>query len=199
MCTDPRNEREGWLDDAVRELRRPVPGELRSRAAVLARLREDPPRFHGLGRAWEWFVRPRPIPVSPLGGLAGAVAVVAVVALGMRLIAGPAVVSTPIPRTASPTAVTTAGSHTVRFEIVAPEAVSVFVVGDFNNWDPQATPLARSGLDGAWTAVVPLRPGLYQYSFVVDGRIRAADAGAPLAPAGDFGGGSSVILVGGTS
>jgi len=199
MCTDRGNERESWLDDAVRELKRPVPDELRSRAAVLERLQEDPKRSHGLRGAWTWFVRPRPIAVSPLGGLAGAVAMVAVVALSMRLIAGSAGVSTSTPRAATPSPVTPVGDHSVRFEIVAPEAVSVFVVGDFNNWDPGATPLIRSGQEGAWTAVVPLPPGLYQYSFVVDGRIQAADAGAPLAPAGDFGGGSSVILVGGTS
>lgn len=199
MCTDPGNERESWLDEAVRELKQPVPSELRSRAAVLERLQGDSPRVPALRKAWAWFVRPRPIAVSPLGGLAGAVAVVAAIALGIRLIGGLAVVPTPGPGTATPAAATAAGNHAVRFEIVAPEAVSVFVVGDFNNWDPGATPLVRSGSEGAWTAVVPLQPGLYQYSFVVDGRIQAADAGAPLAPAGDFGGGSSMILVGGTS
>lgn len=199
MCTDPPNEHEVWLGGAVEELKRPVPDEARARRAVLERLREDDRSPGSLRGAWAWFVRPRPITVSPLGALAGAAAVVAVLFLALRPIAVPDADRTRPRTTATPAARTSSGDHTVRFEIVAPEAVSVFVVGDFNNWDARATPLVRSGPEGSWTAVVPLEPGLYQYSFVVDGRIQAADAGAPLAPAGDFGGESSVILVGGTS
>lgn len=197
MMTD---ERETWLDETVRELKAPVPGELRSREQVLERLRSgagpDAGRFR---KAWNWFVRPRAIAVSPLGALGGATALVAVVALGMHLALGSGTVRRPGPGAALPGTPAAGRVLPVHFEIVAPGAASVFVVGDFNDWDPRATPLVRSDPGGTWTVAVPLEPGLYQYSYVVDGRIRAGGAGALLSPADEFGAGSSVILVGGTS
>jgi len=44
----------------------------------------------------------------------------------------------------------------VRFAFRAP-AEHVTVIGDFNDWDPTATPLTRH--DGEWSATVPLKPG----------------------------------------
>ncbi len=45
---------------------------------------------------------------------------------------------------------------------------SVAVAGDFNGWDPQATPLRQR--DGIWTAVLLLPPGDHEYMFVLDGK-----------------------------
>jgi len=47
-------------------------------------------------------------------------------------------------------------------------AREVTVVGDFNEWDPKASPM-RKGPDGVWHLNVPLEPGRHEYRFVVDG------------------------------
>jgi hypothetical protein len=49
-----------------------------------------------------------------------------------------------------------------------PKAKTVCVAGTFNNWSPNATPLKNGGC-GEWTVELLLRPGQYEYRFVVDG------------------------------
>lgn len=55
-----------------------------------------------------------------------------------------------------------------RFTCHAPEAKAVFLAGTFNDWNPESTPMARDA-DGNWRAAVDLKPGHYEYKFVVDG------------------------------
>ena len=55
-----------------------------------------------------------------------------------------------------------------RFEFPALWAQSAFLVGEFNNWDVQATPMQR-GDDGVWRVQLVLPRGLYRYKFMVDG------------------------------
>ena len=55
------------------------------------------------------------------------------------------------------------------FTFLAPEAHAVHVAGEFNNWSPDAAPLEKTG-SGEWVTRLPLRTGLYEYRFVVDGR-----------------------------
>ena len=57
----------------------------------------------------------------------------------------------------------------VSFICFAPEAKRVTVMGDFNDWDPNAQPLKRQP-DGSWTAHVTLGHGHHHYLFVVDGK-----------------------------
>ncbi len=92
----------------------------------------------------------------------------------------------------SPEAIGSA-SQPVRFTLEAAGLNRVAVVGDFNNWDPRATPLRRHG--GTWDITLPLRPGRYRYSFVVDDRRYLADPGRPPAGDDDFGTPTSVITV----
>ena len=56
------------------------------------------------------------------------------------------------------------------FRVWAPEVESVHVVGDFNEWDPKATPLARAGKSDIWEGFVPgLAQGdLYKYVIETD-------------------------------
>jgi 1,4-alpha-glucan branching enzyme len=56
----------------------------------------------------------------------------------------------------------------VNFFLAAPEARVVSLIGDFNEWNPAANPMARR-LDGAWFAQVLLTHGHHQYQFLVDG------------------------------
>ncbi|MGE0354615.1 MAG: isoamylase early set domain-containing protein [Gemmatimonadales bacterium] len=83
----------------------------------------------------------------------------------------------------------------VEFSIKAPAARHVAVVGDFNDWDPAATPLVRATPDGRWTTAIPLHPGRYAYTFVVDGRRWLADPDRPRALGDDFGEPTSVVTV----
>jgi hypothetical protein len=86
---------------------------------------------------------------------------------------------------------------TVRFTLVAPTAARVQLVGDFNRWDPERAALRR-GTDGrTWEIEIPLAPGRYEYSFLVDG-VLASDPAAPRAPAGDFGAPNSIVFVRGS-
>jgi hypothetical protein len=83
----------------------------------------------------------------------------------------------------------------VQFVLTAPQASHVVVVGDFNEWDPAATPLVRRE-GGAWTAAIPVAPGRHVYAFIVDGDRWVSDPAAPLAPEDGFGIRNSVIVVG---
>jgi 1,4-alpha-glucan branching enzyme len=60
------------------------------------------------------------------------------------------------------------------FRVWAPRAVSVSVVGDFNNWDRSANPMDLLNRQGLWEAVTPRleRFSLYKFSIETpDGRI----------------------------
>lgn len=65
----------------------------------------------------------------------------------------------------------------VRLVFVQPDARSVSVAGDFNGWNPTRTTLKRAD-GGIWTVTLLLKPGRYEYMFVVDGTHWIAD---PLA------------------
>ena len=80
----------------------------------------------------------------------------------------------------------------VRLVLLQPDARSVSVAGDFNDWNPGQTKLERSE-GGMWTATIALKPGRYQYMFVIDGKQWVVD---PLAEegAGDGFGSQNAVL-----
>ncbi len=49
-------------------------------------------------------------------------------------------------------------------------AKQVGVAGDFNNWDPQRTPLKKDDQLQVWQGCIPVPPGRYRYRIVVDGQ-----------------------------
>lgn len=59
--------------------------------------------------------------------------------------------------------------HHVDFFCRAPEAKQVSLIGDFNNWAPNAAPMIRQP-DGRWMASLELSHGYHQYVFLVDGK-----------------------------
>lgn len=81
--------------------------------------------------------------------------------------------------------------HHVRLVIHAPDAQKMSLVGDFNEWSAEATPMALNSATGHWEAWVELKPGRYHYAFTRDGSTRELDssvaekisteAGAPVA------------------
>ncbi len=56
----------------------------------------------------------------------------------------------------------------VEFSLLAPQAQSVFLAGDFNQWNLSSHPL-NSDKEGVWKVSIPLNPGRYEYRFFVDG------------------------------
>ena len=87
------------------------------------------------------------------------------------------------------------GSDLFQFVLVAPQAASVSLVGDFNDWDPARSPMRTA--QGVWATAVRLEPGRYRYAFLVNGVEWRADPGAPSAHDDEFGTPSSVVTVGG--
>lgn len=57
----------------------------------------------------------------------------------------------------------------VQFMLLAPQAKEVYLMGDFNNWDPRSIPMTRLP-DGGWRVEVTLPHGHHRYLFVVDGQ-----------------------------
>ena len=80
----------------------------------------------------------------------------------------------------------------VQFRLEAPRATTVSLAGDFNNWAP--THEMKRTEPGVWTIVVPLTPGVHDYSFIVDGNTWVPDPAAPARSDG-FGGMNSRIAV----
>jgi hypothetical protein len=83
----------------------------------------------------------------------------------------------------------------VRF-VFEGKADRVSLVGDFNAWTVDSTPMRRAGTSEVWVVTLPVTPGRHTYSFVIDGTQWVADPTAPAAPDSDFGKPGSVILVG---
>ncbi len=101
---------------------------------------------------------------------------------------------------ASPTFVSQAGASDdgyqyVRFAYVSSssDVKRVTVVGNFNNWNPDVTPLVKQG--GAWSTILVLPPGSYEYMFIEDGERWVTDPLAVQTRDDGFGGTNAVIDV----
>lgn len=164
---------------------RPVPVPALDAPGLLRALeRQPPPRRDG---SWRRFLAPRGLTLS----LPAAAALAAVLLLAGAL-GGAALQRRASEREPAPAA---GGAQTVHFALVAPRASRVAVVGDFNGWDPVATPMRRLEGGATWTAAIAVPEGRYAYAFVVDGRTWMPDPTAPLAPGDGFGHANSVLVV----
>lgn len=56
----------------------------------------------------------------------------------------------------------------VHFKFFAPLSLKVQVAGTFNKWEPSKGNLKKDS-SGNWTGIFELKPGRYEYRFVVDG------------------------------
>lgn len=54
----------------------------------------------------------------------------------------------------------------VNFEFEDAEATKVSLVGTFNDWNKDANPMKKE--DGIWKCTLKLKPGKYEYQFVVN-------------------------------
>ena len=187
-------------DDRVRDAyRRPLAGEAEARQRVLARLRHEP---GAPTRGRGWWLDPDALRAPPLLAAAAVIVALAIGAwsgarwAGARHDRGAAIVAAARPFRATPASTAVAGPTTVTFAFRAPGASRVFLVGDFNGWDPDATPLRRAATGEVWTVDLPLPRGLHAYAFIVDGADWSVDPSAPLAPEATFGRRNALLVVG---
>lgn len=160
-----------------------VRAEVRERAPDGGSTSAAPSRGAFWRRSWS-------IRLTPVTALAAAAAVVALTLLGSRALV--------THRAEAPTVAAAPRDtvYMVRFVLLAPEARSVALVGDFNNWNRAATTLIPAGEDGMWAASVALPPGRHEYAFIVNGERWMADPLATVTIHDDFGTASSILTVG---
>lgn len=155
-----------------------------------------PPEPSWWEHLWATVTTPRTLEWNFAGAAAAAcVAIVAVV--GLFTIMPERVVEIPVATTPAQTiaaATTQEPTVFVRLVLLQQGARSVSVAGDFNGWDPAQTKLERSD-GGVWTATIPLKPGRYQYMFVVDGKQWIADPLASEEATDGFGAQNAVLDV----
>jgi len=82
----------------------------------------------------------------------------------------------------------------VVFATLYPRADNVQIAGDFNNWQPEYSPMQKVGESGIWQTEMNLMPGRYRYRLVVDGQWQQ-DPYNELTELNPFGGFNSVIEV----
>ena len=101
----------------------------------------------------------------------------------------------PAPLAQAPTECPPPATVMVRFVLKAPEAKRVHLAGDFNDWSVEATPLADPDGDGFWSVLLPLKPGRYQYKFLLDGERWIVEPDAPAYQQDGFGGRNSLLVI----
>jgi hypothetical protein len=162
-----RGEAEEWdaLLDVAADLRR-VRAPAGLETLVMEALPAPPPWV----RLWRWLIQPRPIRVRPLTPLlAGAVGALALVTWPQREAASPEAPGVTAARQS-----VEAGAY-VQFVLVNPQAHSVALAGDFNDWNPDGAQLSDPEGNGIWTGSFVVPEGVHQYMFVVDGEHWVSD------------------------
>jgi hypothetical protein len=180
------------LDKAIELLKAPVRIDPALDMRVMAEIESgaEPHRWTQRVRAvFDWLKRGRPVRVSPLGGLAFAAGIVAIMLWGRTGV-------TP-PEQSEPSLAALQGS-TVQFVIVAPAATEVSLVGDFNDWNASANPMQLVADNRVWSVTIPLNSGRYRYAFLVNGDTWLSDPSAPPIRDDEFGRPGSVVTIGET-
>jgi hypothetical protein len=84
----------------------------------------------------------------------------------------------------------------VQFVLVAPDAKTVNVVGDFNGWNRNHPLfLAKNHGGGVWSVTAPVAPGYHRYAFLVDDSLWVTDPSASRVGDDDSGTPKSAIVV----
>ena len=143
-----------------------------------------------------WWRR-RSVQLSPMAALAWAAGLVAVASVGTLRAVASGGGGSPTQTAVAMQPVRAETVHVVRFVFRAPDARRVSLVGDFNGWAKDATPLVASGENGAWAVAVAVPRGRHEYAFIVDGTSWSPDPFATRI-ADEFGTESSVVTVGDT-
>jgi hypothetical protein len=169
------------LELIVEELRQPVQLDESFERRVMVRVRRlyAQRRRHGVG---SWLGVASRVTHHPGWAAALAASMVAVITLGVM-------------RSRPPVASTVAPREPVQFVLVRPDARSVAVVGDFNDWGLNDTALVATNHQGVWSVTAPVPAGVHRYAFVVNGKEWVTDPNAPRSAGDDFGLPSSALVV----
>lgn len=140
--------------------------------------------LHGL-LTWLWAPRTLALTLRPahaFGGLAAAA------------LAGVLLTSTPSepPVLAANVAVRETSPLYVQFRFEAADASNVELAGSFTDWQPSYE--LEETAPGVWSILVPLTPGVHDYTFIVDGERWVIDPYAARVP-DSFGGSNSRLFL----
>lgn len=114
-----------------------------------------------------WWQRPFTIRLTPIVSLPIAAGIAALLLVGGALLKrSPATEVTP-PLTAADGRRAVDTVHVVRFVLVDRSARTVALVGTFNAWRKDATPMRPTAVNGVWSVSIPLPVGRHEYAFVV--------------------------------
>ena len=174
---------EGLFADAHRAGASEAPVGLESRIMGAVRETGKTPVTRLVG----WWMKPHPLRVRPLIGLAAAASIAALLFVPHD---GPGV-EEPLGAT---TAMVGDKAVYVQFALEAPDAQSVAVAGDFNDWRPEIE-LADPDGDGVWSGRLLLSPGVHKYMFVIDGTDWVTDPLAEQYVEDGFGNRNSVLAI----
>ena len=191
--------RDPFIDQIAAELKRPVRLDPRFDERVMEALNApDVIPLHPTRQARRpWIVRPWTLRVSPIGAFAAAAALVGIVALGswqLSSVEQVQVASGQFGENLTPVANTGEEPLVVhQLTYYHKDLQSVSVVGDFNDWNDDSTSLVEVS-PGVWTVSLRLRPGVYEYQFILNGKQRVTDPTMPQTSS-DFGSPNSVVKV----
>lgn len=183
---------DAFIRDLAAELRLAEDVTSGFEARVMASVRNEARARRATSRPW-W--RQRSIHLTPVGALALAAGLAAIAYVGARAVEGERSADVTGSAAVAAQDVTEGTAELVRFVFVDPGARQVAVVGSFNQWRKDATPLHATGVPGVWAVSIPLEAGRHEYAFVVDGEKWSPD---PFAPGitDEFGTESSVVRIG---
>jgi hypothetical protein len=177
------------VDEAVRALRSITAPDLTARVmAALPEACAEAPSMADRARelvGWLWSPRPASFAWRPAYAFA---------AIALTLVAGGYLWEL---RDAAP-AVAVVGAEVspaimfVQFRLEAPGASTVQVAGSFTNWTARVNLVETT--PGIWSALVPLEPGVHDYTFIVDDQVWVLDPNAPAVEDG-FGGSNSRLFL----
>lgn len=193
--------RDPFIDQIAAELKRPVRLDPRFDERVMDALNapEVIPLHPTRQTRRPWIMRPWTLRVSPIGAFATAAALVGVVAFSawqlsavdqvqvatQQQVSGEDLI--PVANTGEEQLVT----H--QFTYYQKGLQSISLVGEFNDWDSDSTTMTEVS-PGVWTVSLLLRPGVYEYQFILNGKQRVTDPTMPQA-SNDFGSPNSVVTV----
>jgi hypothetical protein len=191
--------RDPFIEEIAAELRRPVRLDPRFDERVMEALNapEVIPLHPTRQARRPWIMRSWTLRVSPIGAFATAAALIGVVTLGTwRLGEMNQVQVASGVEDAGIVPVANTGEEPLvlhQFTFYQKGLKSIALVGEFNDWNADSTALNQVS-EGVWTVTLRLRPGVYEYQFILDGKDRVTDPTMPQA-SNDFGSPNSVVTV----
>ena len=196
--------RDPFIDQIAAELKRPVRLDPRFDERVMEALNApDVIPLHPTRQAGEpgtrqpWIARTWTLRVSPIGAFAAAAGLVGLMAFSvwqLSAIDQVQVASGQFAENLTPVANTGEEPLVVhQFTYYQKGLQSISVIGEFNDWSVDSTSMIEVS-PGVWTVSLRLRPGVYEYQYILNGQQRVTDPTMPQTSS-DFGSPNSVVTV----